>query len=1174
MKSSDRWASQYAQGMADWSFGHACYHRTSSKDVKPGSVGYFDRNGNWKKILSLHDVQNSGEPAAQGISKKFTRLAEPLTVHDDVEMEIGTLTSSQTVSTDAGFKIEVQVDTAMTPINVGTDNAYRNSNTLGAVLVMKNPVVRSSIEDGDFLDRWFKENQRLFPEIRSAVREHGVWLVTTTYTTEEIALNVWQDKDKVVKLGFSAGIDGIVNLEPSIERGEKKHADGSFTYRAKSDERLVSFVGGIRFHYRSYVWTTGKLEPGVAYVQDPRTYHVQTWTEAERVGTEAQGKHVEAQKSGKGTVTKDTEAVHGVSDEKDAELNMKQTDEDSTSESSARPEVETDDDALQDKEDEEYSLTDAVHDGNADRVRDALGRKSEDISQKEDYNGLLKDACAAGYADIVDLLIKAGADTNALGGCGLYTPLIAASKRGHARVVQALLGAGADPDVSDGRSNALFAASEAGHDDIVLWLLAAGADVDQLASRTSALQVAAEGGHDKCVRWLIAAGADVDQQHGGTALHRATRKGYLGIIQQLLVAGADVDLQEERGEKREEAPLHAAAGSGSVDVVECLLNAGADVNAYGGTKKTPIAVAAASGCVPVVKLLLDELEASGRKRFGPALAYAVQHGHVEVPKKEMRILSLGGIRFHYRSYVWTTGKLEPGVAYVQDPRTYHVQTWTEAERVGTEGYADIVDLLIKAGADTNALGGCGLYTPLIAASKRGHARVVQALLGAGADPDVSDGRSNALFAASEAGHDDIVLWLLAAGADVDQLASRTSALQVAAEGGHDKCVRWLIAAGADVDQQHGGTALHRATRKGYLGIIQQLLVAGADVDLQEERGEKREEAPLHAAAGSGSVDVVECLLNAGADVNAYGGTKKTPIAVAAASGCVPVVKLLLDELEASGRKRFGPALAYAVQHGHVEVVSMLLTAGASPGGDPEEPLDYHSLKPPLIIAAQEGNEDLVTRLIKAGANVNQFFSQYGRSVTSLYAASLKGHLAIMRQLLDAGADIDGKAGYLGTPLLAAVSEGQVEAMTLLLDAGADLQARSTVNKFPALVVALDKGHPELVDRLINAGANVNDSTEYYGSALQAAAFKGYRDVAEKLLDVGADPAMEGGRYGLAIVAAAAKQHDDVVKMFVDRRAVTKEQAKKAKDRVEEMIESGDERSDEFHEILEMLSSVL
>lgn len=89
----------------------------SSKDVKPGSVGYFDRNGNWKKILSLQDVQQTGEPVVQGISKKFTRLSEPLKVHDDIEMEIGTLTSSQTVSTDAGFKIEVQVDPAVSTTN-------------------------------------------------------------------------------------------------------------------------------------------------------------------------------------------------------------------------------------------------------------------------------------------------------------------------------------------------------------------------------------------------------------------------------------------------------------------------------------------------------------------------------------------------------------------------------------------------------------------------------------------------------------------------------------------------------------------------------------------------------------------------------------------------------------------------------------------------------------------------------------------------------------------------------------------------------------------------------------------------------------------------------------------------------------------------------------------------
>ncbi|KAH7255210.1 ankyrin repeat-containing domain protein [Fusarium redolens] len=229
---------------------------------------------------------------------------------------------------------------------------------------------------------------------------------------------------------------------------------------------------------------------------------------------------------------------------------------------------------------------------------------------------------------------------------------------------------------------------------------------------------------------------------------------------------------------------------------------------------------------------------------------------------------------------------------------------------------------------------------------------------------------------------------------------------------------------------------------------------------------------------------------------------------------------------------------------------MLLAAGAPPDGDLEETLDFYSLKPPLIITAQTGNEDLVTRLIKAGANVNQYFSQYGENLTPLYAASMKGHLAIMRQLLDAGGAVDGKAGYLGTPFLVVVSEGQVEAMALLLDAGADLQARSAVSNYPASVIALDKGHSEVVDHLINADVNINDVAEYFGSALQTAAHKGYRAVTEKLLDVGADLAMEDGDYGLAIVAAAAERHVDIVKMFINRRAVTKEQAKKATDWVQ------------------------
>ena len=51
-----------------------------------------------------------------------------------------------------------------------------------------------------------------------------------------------------------------------------------------------------------------------------------------------------------------------------------------------------------------------------------------------------------------------------------------------------------------------------------------------------------------------------------------------------------------------------------------------------------------------------------------------------------------------------------------------------------EGYPDIVDLLIGAGAETGATTRIGDYTPLHLAGGSGHAGVVRALLEAGADP--------------------------------------------------------------------------------------------------------------------------------------------------------------------------------------------------------------------------------------------------------------------------------------------------------------------------------------------------------------------------------------------------------------------------------------------------------
>lgn len=43
-----------------------------------------------------------------------------------------------------------------------------------------------------------------------------MWLVTTVYATKEAWINVWGDKDNVVSIGFSAGVEGVAKLALSV----------------------------------------------------------------------------------------------------------------------------------------------------------------------------------------------------------------------------------------------------------------------------------------------------------------------------------------------------------------------------------------------------------------------------------------------------------------------------------------------------------------------------------------------------------------------------------------------------------------------------------------------------------------------------------------------------------------------------------------------------------------------------------------------------------------------------------------------------------------------------------------------------------------------------------------------------------------------------------------------
>jgi len=91
-----------------------------------------------------------------------------------------------------------------------------------------------------------------------------------------------------------------------------------------------------------------------------------------------------------------------------------------------------------------------------------------------------------------------------------------------------------------------------------------------------------------------------------------------------------------------------------------------------------------------------------------------------------------------------------------------------------------------------------------------------------------------------------------------------------------------------------------------------------------------------------------------------------------------------------------PALAWAIQRGDGEMVSLLLDAGADP-----DILDRQSGETALTMAAGRNNADIVDRLLKHGADPNLANKQYE---TALIKAVSNTNRNMIRSLIAAGAD--------------------------------------------------------------------------------------------------------------------------------------------------------------------------
>ena len=112
-------------------------------------------------------------------------------------------------------------------------------------------------------------------------------------------------------------------------------------------------------------------------------------------------------------------------------------------------------------------------------------------------------------------------------------------------------------------------------------------------------------------------------------------------------------------------------------------------------------------------------------------------------------------------------------------------------------------------------------------------------------------------------------------------------------------------------------------------------------------------------------------------------------------------------------------------------------------------------------------------------------------------------LAEVKNLLAAGVDVNALDKSIdSTALGEAVATGNLELVQTLLDAGADTNVRSSTGR-TALMKLDEDGSAEIVRALIDAGARVNLKDEEGESALLVAAALEKSDVLQALLDAGA-----------------------------------------------------------------------
>jgi ankyrin repeat protein len=465
------------------------------------------------------------------------------------------------------------------------------------------------------------------------------------------------------------------------------------------------------------------------------------------------------------------------------------------------------------------------------------------------------------------------------------------------------------------------------------------------------------------------------------------------------------------------------------------------------------------------------------------------------------------------------------------PRYDENATNTSLMAAVIDGDLNLVKQAIEAGASLDRYDWNLSYAPLGMAIDRGYLDIVECLLKAGANPHCGSTSTTALGLAAENGEANMIQLLLARKIDVNMPIAPDgwTALLAAVKNGHQAVVQLLIAAGANINVwSRGETPVLLAAKceereiYNYLyPLVNTTIRLCADRDGEQllqsthKRRIRQQNRPIEkfiAMATEGNIDEVKRAIEIGIEIDELGAKGHTALMVAAYYGHQSIVKVLLaagadpnllsdDDGLGSGMTALMLAAGSFFASNRQQILQLLITGGADvnqrgAGG-----------KTALFAAALNGSGylDCVETLIAAGADLDLHNDRGHTVLTSVAAAE---NYAILNLLMQAGAST---AGLDSIQLIQAAGAGNIDRVKSLLAGKVNLD----LDRGAALGNAAAAGHTQIVELLIQAGANVNLTDKLGFSPIASAAYSGYGEIVNLLIAAGADiqaPASESQSY--------------------------------------------------------------